>query len=29
MHDDQDDSGPNQQNFKFVDWREVRRALNF
>jgi len=29
MHDDQDDAGPNQQNFKFVDWREVRRALNF
>ncbi len=29
MHDDQDDSGPNQQNFKMVDWREVRRALNF
>ena len=29
MHDDQDDSGPGQQNYKMVDWREVRRALDF
>ena len=27
MHDTQDDDGP-QQNFKIVDWREIRKALN-
>ncbi len=27
MHDDRDDSGPRQQNYKMVDWREVKRAL--
>ena len=27
MHDDADDSRRGQQNFKLVDWRDVRRAL--
>lgn len=28
IHDDHEDSGLENQNYKFVDWREVRSALN-
>lgn len=27
MHDDRDDPNPDQQNYKLVDWRDVKRAL--
>ena len=28
VHDHQDTPGNRQQNYKFIDWRDIRRALN-
>ena len=28
FHDDEDTPSPGQQNYKVVDWRDIRKALN-